>query len=562
MIPQNSDLTRPEIGWKSSCTWKWEIVGKNLSLSENCKAILNLKSGASLYALRKVHPRDRLRLLRLLRCFIESDAFSTHYTFRWCHSEKPVCWIRMSCMAVRSSNHGIEYLHGTLEDVTDQLRCDPLTGLYNKDSFIEMIRMKAEAANPDYLPVLIFFGIDRLEEIEDVFSVSVLERVLIKISQKLKSAFGKDDILSRLDRSTFAAITTLSKSDVPLVCETIFNAFKQPLKTINAQSIYIDIHMGAVSLESNHILPTEYVSHGYCALNHAKRSSKTDFVHFYNSDSNIKLSKKVKLEFELRDAIQNSLLSVVFQPIVDLRLRRPISFEALVRWNHPVAGLLSPSKFIPLAEEMQIVDKIDRFVFETSCYELSRLNELGHTLYVSINTSRRILENQNNLEFIVNCINRYRIHPKQIQIEVTETAFFHDLGLIKKFLLKIREIGVRIAVDDFGTGFSSLSYLVDLPVTAIKIDRSFLRNVDTNLRRRTLLISIIRMASDLGLDSICEGVETQFQFNLLKAAFCGSIQGYYISKPVNVQDLHDFLNKSLDDSYFKTLATNRSLVDR
>ncbi len=280
------------------------------------------------------------------------------------------------------------------------------------------------------------------------------------------------------------------------------------------------------------------------ALFRVKERGKAHYQ-FYRTDMNSVFTNVVTLETHLRKAIEQDELSLFYQPQIDVATGKAKSFEALLRWDDTEFGEISPSVFIPLAEDTGLIISIGYWVIETACRQISAWNDMGfNDIRVAINISPKQFQHPNLVPFIQSMIEKYQIRASSLGIEITEGAM-HDMKETIPILKKVKELGISISVDDFGTGYSSLSYLKQFPIDVLKIDQSFIRDILKEEKDAAITSAIIHLGKSLGLEVVAEGVENKQQVEFLANANCHKIQGYYFSKPISSSELEkQFLVKN------------------
>lgn len=274
------------------------------------------------------------------------------------------------------------------------------------------------------------------------------------------------------------------------------------------------------------------------ALFRVKEKGKAHYQ-FYRTDMNSETTNIVLLETHLRKAIEKDELKLFYQPQVDLQTSKARSFEALLRWNNPVFGSISPDLFIPLAEDTGLIIPIGHWVIESACKQIREWNLMGYKdVRVAINISPKQFQQHQLVETICFMVEKYKIHSSSLEIEITEGAMNNTKETIP-LLKKLKEIGIKISIDDFGTGYSSLNYLKEFPIDILKIDRSFIREILVDEKVAAITTTIIHLGKSLGLEVIAEGVESSSQVEFLLKAQCHKIQGYYYSQPIPAKEIEE-----------------------
>ncbi len=265
---------------------------------------------------------------------------------------------------------------------------------------------------------------------------------------------------------------------------------------------------------------------------------------FYSPESSVVWTRdRLAFEKELRAALNKDLLHVLYQPIVDVSQRRIVRMEALIRWQHPTRGFLSPSDFIPLAEDIGLIEQLGAFVLQTACFDAREIALTGYPINVSVNVNPRQLLSSHFVDTVSKVLRETELPASALILEITESAIFSDMAYAAEILNQIKALGVSIALDDFGTGYSSLNYLKRLPIDILKIDRSFARDIVSDTDSSAIVIAIISLARNLGLYALAEGVETKDQFEFLYQEECDRAQGYLFSKPVCAKHFYFLLEQ-------------------
>lgn len=274
------------------------------------------------------------------------------------------------------------------------------------------------------------------------------------------------------------------------------------------------------------------------AMSRAKAAGGSRFT-FFNLGMAEAAEQRRAMEMDMHLALRREEFRLFYQPIVDVLSKRTVGAEALIRWHHPVNGIVPPDTFVPLAEETGLIVEIGRWVVEAACRQLASWRDEGLDYYLSINISGRQIPDGMSPATLIEAVNRHGVHPRQLVLEITEGMLLSDVSKALSWLNAVSEAGFRIYLDDFGTGYSSLSYLKRFPVNTVKIDKSFVRDMSSNASDLALVGAIIAMARSLNLDVVAEGVENLAQLQLLSQMQCSNIQGYYFSRPVTPEEFRE-----------------------
>ncbi|MGX5733086.1 putative bifunctional diguanylate cyclase/phosphodiesterase [Bosea thiooxidans] len=420
----------------------------------------------------------------------------------------------------------------TMRELEHLAANDIVTGLHNRRGFL--LKIRAMAAGP--LPVtLISIDIDRFKGINDSFGHDVGDGLLKAVSRTLTAELGPRDLAARTGGDEFMVATTRGLADAEALAGRLVTLLASP-QVIGGRHVTATASMGVAPANCAPSIE-EALKCVDIALFRAKLDGRNRFV-TYTPEIQKEHRDGIALEVELRDAIGRGAFELHFQPIYDPRSGRPMLIEALLRWNHPLRGRVSPLIFIPVAERTGMITALGSWVLgEAIRTALSWPPEIG----VSVNVSARQFDEGDEGDDIVGIVEALLrenlLEPQRLTIEITESSLIHDTGHVVARLAALRRLGVRIALDDFGTGYSSLSYLVQLPIDTIKIDQSLAREVGTSAKANSLMNAIEQLARDLKLRLIVEGVETQEQLALMKKHRVDGVQGFILARPMPAAEL-------------------------
>jgi len=428
---------------------------------------------------------------------------------------------------------------------------DPLTDLPNRRLFQDRltIAIASSVRNKQY-GALMFLDLDNFKTLNDTQGHDVGDLLLIEVAKRLKSCVRESDTVARMGGDEFIVLIEglgsheeYASQVVAHVAEKMRESLAQPYQLNNihhqsSPSIGVYIFSGAKdALE-------DVIKRADIAMYQAKNSGRNR-VRFYDPELQKLVEYRAAMEADLSNAVFERQLQLHYQIQVDRELR-PLGAEALIRWHHPQRGVVSPAEFIPIAEETALIQCIGDWVVETACQQLANWAQRDDTrhLILAINVSAKQFKQSNFVEIIQSKIDKYKIDPSLLKLELTESLALHDIDFViaKMHALK-NEVGVRLSLDDFGTGYSSLSYLKRLPLNQVKIDQSFVRDVKIDTNDAVMVKTIIDMAHNFGLDVIAEGVETEDQLVLLKEFGCMAYQGYLFSKPLTLDAFEKLLSK-------------------
>jgi diguanylate cyclase (GGDEF)-like protein/PAS domain S-box-containing protein len=428
-------------------------------------------------------------------------------------------------------------------------RYDQLTGLPNRSVFSSFLT-KAIARSRRYQRsfAVCFLDLDYFKEINDTLGHDAGDELLKSVADRVSGCVRSSDLLARLGGDEFVLILDDIKhpEDAGHVAQKILDGLALPHR-VAGREVVISSSIGIAIYSGGSESPEELNRAADTAMYHAKKAGRNNYQ-FFVPEMHAKAVERVRFESDLRRAIERQELRLLYQPIVDVRSTAITGFETLLRWQHHELGILNPARFIPLAEDSGLIGSIGEWVLSAACAEcLSwQVNTPGAPpITLAVNVSVRQLKQERFWEMIENTLSRVGLAAHQLGIELTESAVMDDPDTAIKVLNRIRRLGVRIAIDDFGTGYCSLSYLKQLPIDAIKIDLSFVRDIGEVKDNEAIIKAIIGLAGNLGLRVIAEGVETADQAAFLRLHRCDFMQGYYFSEPIDQIAVGRLLTKGL-----------------
>ncbi|MED7820111.1 MULTISPECIES: sensor domain-containing protein [unclassified Francisella] len=427
-----------------------------------------------------------------------------------------------------------ELLLKQIQDTNQKLKYlayhDQTTGLANRTSFVKQIAKSIDEANKNKTELaVLLIDIDNLKFINDSFSYDTGDKLIINLAERLKSSLDKDSILARLGGDEFAILlkNIHSADDVISLINQVFKILSTPFE-IDGQIIHQSVSIGAAMYSKIRCSPTKLLQFADTAMYHAKEKGKNTYS-FYHKEYDEKLLLENNIEHELRSMDMKDF-SMVYQPQYN-KNKEICGVEALIRWNSPTLGNISPDLFIAIAEKTGKIAKIGSWIITQVIHDWKQLNKLNliSDLKISINISSiQLLKN----EFVDEIINKFEnIDKSLITFEITETYLLNDINHTRSIITKLNSLGFSFALDDFGTGYSSLKYLANLPIKYLKIDKSFIHNIDQE-NNKTIIKAIIQLADNLNKKCIAEGVETEQELKFLESVGCNLYQGFYFSKPL------------------------------
>ncbi|MEB3884748.1 EAL domain-containing protein [Lyngbya sp. CCY1209] len=431
------------------------------------------------------------------------------------------------------------------ERLNELLYYDRLTKLPNqfllRESFAKILR-EWDGEQKPFLPML-YLSLDRFQVISENLGFHWGNILLKLAAQKLHSVLPPQSVISCLNTNEFCIILSPfdSRDEIANFARTILDLFSDPFYLDN-QEVFSTVSIGIACCTRDDRDLGQLLHDAKMAM-HQVRKCRGNKYSFYRGQSPALTNREiVTLEADLHHAIERRELAVYYQPQFSLKTGQILGAEALLRWFHPTRGLISPAKFIPIAEETDLIETIGEWVFRTAVSQVKMWHDRGFEEFkIAVNLSPRQFNQADLEETIVQTIQTVGIAPDKIELELTENSLIENIGFSVQKLERLKSRGVQIAIDDFGTGYSSLSYLQQFPADVLKIDRSFINKIHQNIRNATITKSVIEMAHLLNLTAIAEGVETEAELEFLQRHGCDIVQGYIFSPPVSAAQLEALL---------------------
>jgi diguanylate cyclase (GGDEF)-like protein len=429
-----------------------------------------------------------------------------------------------------------------LGQISDLLNRDALTSLSNRTAFLEVLRKTISHSKRTGNPFcLIILDIDHFKDINETMGHDFGDELLKEVALSLDKNTRELDLIARIGNDEFGILATdIMDSEIAAVfARRVINILTQPY-WIKEHKVYVSMSMGISIFPDDGDKPEILLSHSEYALQRAKQEGKNRYC-FYDERVNLQAIERVQVENDLRLAFDLEQFELYYQPKIALTDNSVVGVEALVRWNHPKKGVVSPDEFIPILEKNRDIIRLGGWVFEGACKQLQSWKREKHKIVpISVNLSIHQLEDLSFVSRVKETLNQYDVPPEYIELEITESMLMQEVERITKSLNILRDLGMKVSIDDFGTGYSSLSYLRKLPVDTLKIDKSFIDELE-NCDDQQLTHAIISMGKIMNLNIIAEGVETKEQLEVLKKIGCDEVQGYYFSKPKPIKEFEKWL---------------------
>ena len=416
--------------------------------------------------------------------------------------------------------------------------------MINRNYFVRLLGEyieKAEKKN-DVVSVLVI-DIDDFHKINDGYGLVVGDEVVQQLGAFLNSFSGENTIVCHMDSDVYcmAIYAPSGSNSIKEIHKSIQKRMKKPFVMSNGREVFLTVSVGVAEYPEAAMTTLELINCAEIVMYKCKDLGK-NAIHFYDTNTLNEFLQSVEIENKLKEAISNQNFELYYQPQYYVGNKRLRGMEALIRWRDGDNKMISPGVFIPIAEKNGAIISIGTWVVEQSIRQYaSWRNEYGVHLILSINISARQFEKENFVEFLLKTLRKYELDFTEIELEITESILIEDSEVVTEKLKILKNYGIRISLDDFGTGFSSLSYLKNLPINTLKIDKSFIDTVLSDSATRVITESIVDMVKSLGFESIAEGVEDEQQYKYLHAIGCDVIQGYFLGKPLPASEMEKLI---------------------
>ena len=445
---------------------------------------------------------------------------------------------------IRSSRNHSSRMMRVNKKVSDLAQTDPVTSLANRRAFVDRLRTAIAACRRGAKPIaVLYFDLDHFKDVNDTLGHPIGDELLRQVAARIKRVVRANDVFARFGGDEFAILQSdiSDHGDAGTLAAKIGQLIAQPY-AIEGNEIHVSASIGIAIYSSDAGRPDEMMIQADLALYRAKEDGRNCY-RFHSADLDRLVQERVIIAEELRGAIGRNELELHYQPQVELRSGRIVGVEALLRWNHPKRSSIPPSVFIPIAERSGQVQGLGQWVLDAACRQLREWEDAGIApALVGVNFSALHFKASGEIDREVSAsLNKWGIRPAMIEIELTESVLMDITQQHDARLQRLRQLGVRIAVDDFGTGYSSLSYLANYPISRVKIAQELVSGVEADSRSATVVRAAIRLAHELGIDIIAEGIETEGQQEFLLAAGCEHGQGFYFSRPVDAAHVTELL---------------------
>ncbi|MCK4874279.1 MAG: EAL domain-containing protein [Sulfurimonas sp.] len=559
--PLNEEMSQKESHLKDAQriakigSWEYNLVTKTLSLSDEIYRILGVRLSTNIGwedFLNYIDNNDYNKVVTILDNAIKNGSqFDLRYTIKLNNDKK----IHIQTTGkVRKKQDGSAKITAVSMDISSEIKYkqkieelayyDSLTGLANRALLKDRMSKSIQLAKRDSSKLAaIFLDLDHFKLINDTLGHDTGDDLLIYISKLLREQVREADTISRFGGDEFIILlqNIHNENDAELVAKKIQKALQEKHQ-IGSHQLYVTSSIGVSIFPEHADNADDLITNADTAMYEAKKSGRNNYK-IYSLNMGKCANKQLDLEQSLIEAIKDKeQIEIYYQAKIDSATNSVSGAEALVRWNHPTLGLIFPDNFIYIAESTGLMIELGYVIIEKTISQIAKFNELGFIgLKVAINLSCRQFQDVNLVSFILSTIDKYGVPPSQIEFEITETISMLNTDETLRILTELNHVGVSIAIDDFGTGYSSLMYLKKFPINTLKIDRSFVMDMESDNNDREIAKTIILMANSLNLSTVAEGVESQEQANLLKEMGCNHLQGYLYSKPIPKNEFVQFL---------------------
>ncbi|MBV2125413.1 MAG: EAL domain-containing protein [Candidatus Thiodiazotropha sp. (ex Ctena orbiculata)] len=500
-----------------------------------------------------IDDKDRERSWEMLTDYINGRRDNFHIEFKMQHKDGHWVDILSRAFLVRDAQGNAIRTVGTHVDISEKKRqeahilrqahYDGLTGLPNRFLAMDRLAQLLKEASRDVSKVaILFLDLDGFKRVNDTLGHETGDRLLVQAAERLQSVVREGDSVCRLGGDEFVVLLrNLGElTDARTVASSLISQFRHPF-SLDERELVVTTSIGIAVYPSDGITPTELLRNADTAMYHSKEQGRNTF-NFFTTEMNLNVSRMLEVEEQLHGAQERHEFSVVYQPVVELQSNRVVAAEALLRWNNPVLGTVSPDEFIPIAEQTGVILGIGRYVLQQPVENALRWREmLDHEFKIAINLSPRQFRDTTLVDYIKDLLECNGLKENALVLEVTEGVLMSGQQDIEHALSRLHNAGIRLAMDDFGTGYSSLNYLRKYPFDVLKVDRSFVNDLTVDPADCELVNASILMAHGLGLEVVAEGVETENQLSQLRDMQCEYAQGYLFSRPINVDAFTDLL---------------------
>ncbi len=504
---------------------------------------------------RLVHPEDIEQLKEAIAQHLQGATSPFEVEYRMQHQNGGYRWMLSRGLAVRDNEGKPTRMAGSQTDINEGKVADALTGLPNRLLFVDRLEraLKLSKKKNPYLFALLFLDLDRFKVVNDSLGHLVGDQLLVEIGRRLERCLRTTDTVSRYedqhllarlggDEFTILLEDIRGVSDATLVAERLINEVMRPCN-LGGHEIFVSTSIGISISTTGYQNAADILRDADTAMYRAKTQGKSRYE-IFDPTMRDQMVARMQLETDLRRAVENQEFKTFYQAIVSLADWKIFGFEALVRWQHPTRGLVSPAEFIPLAEETGIILWLGRWVLQEACRQMAFWKaqfQDSAPQVICVNLSARQFAQPDLVSQLAQILEETKLDPGQLKLEMTESLVMQNVATASAMLKEMKSLGVLLGIDDFGTGYSSLSYLSRFPIDTLKVDGSFVSRIGEDKENLEIVRTIITLAHNLKMDVIAEGVETAEQLSQLRDLGCEYGQGYYFSRPVPAEDANHLI---------------------
>ena len=505
-----------------------------------------------------IFPEDLRDTEAKIQNLIAGKTANCQMEHRYLHKTGKTVWASWSVSLASDSRSAAPNLIFQIQDITGKKLAeqklqheathDALTGLPNRKHFMTRLSdaLRKSKTDQSYNVSVLFIDLDRFKYVNDSLGHLIGDQLLIKIAERLRDCLRPSDIVARLGGDEFTILVegNYDGEEVLRIAERIQQKFSMPFD-LEGHEVFSSASIGILHASEQHLTSEDMMRDADTAMYQAKRAGKARHEVF-DEKMHLAARETLQIETDLRRAIDNGELFVMYQPIFSLATRKIQGVEALTRWLHPKLGKISPSRFIGIAEEIGVIDALGEYILERTCREagsILRAFSSEEPLTLSVNLSCRQFGQPNLVDNVERILKETQFPARQLRLEITESIFFEYQAKAIDMLKQIRDLGIEIDIDDFGTGYSNLGYLIRLPISTLKIDRSFVGPIDSKGNNTEIVKTVLGLARNLGLKTVAEGIETEHQLRTLQELGCEGGQGFLFARPMLIEDLAIYLNE-------------------
>lgn len=534
--------------------WDLDLKKKAIYISKKGKEIVGLEVNQELMTfedvLDKIIKMDQSEVIEKFSRYLKKEIDSFQVKCRIRVKSGKYTWINIIGKALRDEAGQAIRVAGSISNINKEkiieakinrlANYDPLTDLPNRAYFNQLMEEYIKSKKYDKFAIL-FIDIDNFKAVNESLGHSFGDEILCKIADILK----KKTVLNELvrfggDEFVIVVVNIETNQELKTYVENILSEFQQPI-VVEGLDFFITLSIGISTYPFDGIDSIELLKHADIALNDVKTHGKNGYK-LFSFELDVSVAKRLKLERDLRQAIDHNEFELYYQPKFDMKRNKVLGYEALIRWHHPKGGLISPLEFIPIAEETGLIIPIGEWVIHEATKQLHIWHLEGHDeLTIAINLSARQFKDAYLVERFKGIVECSGVDITKLELEITESTALYDIQYAINILNELKGLGIKVSLDDFGTGYSSLNYLTQLPIDHLKIDKSFIKNTILQNSGEQIIRSVIGLAHACNLKVIAEGVETKSQMDFLRAENCDMIQGFYISQPVPQHEAIEFM---------------------